>query len=253
MTLALRILTAYALIALAQPAAANCGLSPAAPAPDADAPAQARAAHDLATLYYPEDLISAVVERQSRTAFEQGVRQSPGGERLLTEAPELIDVGYQATMSVIRPCVSLMVPNLQHRAASILGQRLSMAHLRDIAAFYRSDAGRATMAAIARSMRPAETRLRPDGSVEPMTRADIRAAVPTDFLRELTPAQLAALAAFGGSPHGRAFMALTPQLEQATVSAVNDMNANAQNEVQAAVQAALQDFIRRNPRPGRGS
>jgi hypothetical protein len=247
-------LSLVAAVALAQPALAQpaptCGLTPAAPAPGADAPAVTRAAHDLATLYYPEDLISAVVERQSRTAFEQGVRQSPGGENVLRTMPQLVDVGYEATMGVIRPCVSLMVPTLQNRAAAILAQRLSVPHLRNVAAFYRSDAGRATMAAIARSMRPRQPQLRADGSAEPITRADIQAAVPNDFIRDLSPGQLEALAAFGGSPHGRAFMAVTPQLEQVTVSAVNAMNAGAQADVEAAVQAALADYLRANP-PGR--
>jgi hypothetical protein len=251
-------LSLSAMALLAQPALAEaeptCGLTAPVPAPGADAPTVTRAAHDVATLYYPEDLISAVVERQSRTAFEQGVRQSPGGEQVLAELPQLVDVGYQATMSVIRPCVSLMVPTLQNRAAAILAQRLSVGHLRNVAAFYRSDAGRATMAAIARSMRPMQQQqLRDDGSVEPLTRADIRAAVSPDFIRDLTPAQLQGLAAFGDSPHGRAFLALTPQLEQTTVAIVNEMNTGAQAEVETAVQAALADYMRANPPPRRGN
>lgn len=242
-------------LTLAQPAiaAASCGIGTAPPAPGSEAPAAARAAHDLATLYYPEDMIAAVVERQSRSAFEQGVRESPGGERLVTEHPGLIEAGYAATMRVIRPCISVMVPVLQHRAAELLEQRLSVAHMQGVAEFYRSDAGRATMAAIASSMRPPQLRTLPDGSIAPMTREDLRAALPTDFMRALSPAQVMALQAFAISPHGRAFIAASPSLEQLTVAMVNQMNAGAQAEVEAAVRAAVEDYIRRNYPPRRGS
>jgi hypothetical protein len=240
-------LAAAALAALAQPATAKCGMDVAPPPPGADAPAQARAAHELASLYYPEAIIIAVVERQSRTAFEQGVRQSLGGETILQNMPELVDVWYEATMRIIRPCVAILVPNLQNGAAEVLGNRMSVAHMREVAAFYRSDTGRATMAALVQTLRPAQPRLRPDGLVEPMTRADIRDAIPTNFIDLLTPAQVADLARFGTSPHGQAFVNATPHLESLTVAAVNRLNAAAQPEIEAAVRTAIQDHLRRNP------
>lgn len=243
---------AATLFTVSQPAIANCGLTP-PPAPAADASAAQQAANELAALYYPEAMISAVVERQARTAFEQGVRQSPNGEQIIAALPGLIDAGYEATMTVIRPCVAVAVPLMQSRAADILARRLSMAHMREVTAFYRSDAGRATMDAIAESMRPVAPRRRADGSIDDITRADLQSAIPMDFMRRLTPAQIAGLERFAMSPHGRAFMAVAPELEQMTVATVNAMNAGAQAEVEAAVRAAVEAYIRDNPPPRRGS
>ncbi len=244
---------AMTLLTLVQPAAAECGLTAAPTPPGANAPVQARVAHELATLYYPEDMISAVVERQSRSGFEQGVRDQPGGEMILRDMPDVVDVGYAATMAIVRPCVVLLVPALQNDAAAVLGRRLSIAHMREVTAFYRSDSGRATMIAIIQTLRPAQPRMRADGSIEPMTRADIRAAVPANFLELLTPAQIAGLERFGTSAHGQAFLSATPELEQLTVGTVNRMNAAVQPQVETAVRAAVQDHMRRNPPARRGS
>lgn len=244
-------LTLTLLSGLSQPAMANCGVPTVEQTAD-QTTETGRAATELASLYYPETLIQAVVERQSRTAFEQGVRQSPQGETLLRSMPDLIDVGYEATMSVVRPCVSLLVPHLQSRAAVLMASNLSVPHMRDITRFYRSEAGVATLAAVARSMRPVVPQRRADGSTAPLTGDDIRASVSTDFLRDLTPQQVVALSAFGMSEHGRAFTALTPQLEEISVSTFNTMSGSMEQEIRAAVETAVINYMRnrQTARPG---
>ncbi len=233
--------------ALAQPAARSCetldALAPLGP----DAPAIDRAARDLATLYYPAMLIGAVVERNARTSFIQGIESQPGGVTILEQQPALVDVGFQASIGVVRRCMPYLLRLMHARGTEVIAARLSLSQIQATSAFYRSASGRALIASIARSMQPPTPRLRPDGTPEPFTREALRAALPSNFMDFLTPEHLAGLARFSGSTHGQAFVRAAPALEAVTVRSVNEFNALVGPEVNAAVAAAVQDYLRRNP------
>ena len=242
--IAVSILLAPALVS-AQPVATT--------APQEDASARKAMALELAQLVEPrEGAGDAATEAQ----YVAGLLAMPEMAELEAEHPGIVKVMWRAIAPQLERDADAALPGFWATLADIYSRGMTLAQLQQSVEFMGSPTGRKMIRLMNEGLVAPAIKLgveSADGDLSAGALQEAKTTAAEAMARGMSQKEQEEITAFASTPAGRAFLALGPQVQQATVEWMNRSDPEADARLEALTTKAMEDFIAASePAKGKG-
>lgn len=213
-----------------------------APSPAvATSPEAASLAAEFAGLYVPEALVRDLAIREFKKNFRTSFTGNPDNARLESQYPGSLEAGMAAGVTAFGKLFDNMLPRLRSEVAAAAVQKLTVADLTTINAFYRTPLGQKTQVLVGQSVDTTALaeRARTDPENFAVNRDDIAKSIDPGFIADFTADERAILTKFSTSAAGRHFEAARPSIEAAMLAEQNIRIREGLPAIQQAVQEGI--------------
>lgn len=196
-------------------------------------------AMDYARLFMPAEQVSSQGVALFRQTFDTGFASNPDNLALERQHPGTQAAAREAGAAAMQAVFQRELPGIQTRIADAVRPQASAEDLREISRFMRTPTAQAMQRAASQGMTGPVTARAGDGG--PALRPEDLAKAGQDSVGALTPAQLAELQRFAGTPAGQALNKLAPVSSQLVLTETNALAQRAAPEVSAAISKVVQE------------
>ena len=229
-----------AIVTAITPLAAHAGQNP----PAATSIPLAQEAETFARLFLPGDRSAEGAKANYIIQFKRGWDANPENGEMARRYPGLYEAALEAGLASLNAVFSEMVPKAHSRIAKVAADRLSLADLQGINAFYRSATGQAVLGAVVSSLDMNALADKMAAQETPnLQMDDMTSALGTGYVAKLTAGQQREFVRFMISPAGRNLRKALPEINTAMFAEINASLAKLNEDQMEAIGVATMAHI----------